>query len=265
MSTSERNTVDVDARLAALKQPNVDPDCRYHAITLTADDKGRVIFGTYSKWVGWADEEMRHELRESRLVYADYVKIWQAFGLPYSFIHAPDELMLFLLGGGNALVEQNLAELTFPEMLKASPVVNLGPMGFASVELFEETAFRRAPTPKTRMQVLTRDDRRCRICGRRPDDNSDLELHVHHIRPWAKGGITDPSNLITLCHTCHNGLMPHEDHKLFDYLSPSESKLNAALAAFLGGVTNYRKVGFLGSGEVASQGTRRRRRPNRKK
>jgi hypothetical protein len=30
--------------------------------------------------------------------------------------------------------------------------------------------------------------------------------------------VTADHNLITLCHTCHSGLDPHEDLALFDYL-----------------------------------------------
>ncbi|WP_090804132.1 HNH endonuclease [Asanoa ishikariensis] len=56
------------------------------------------------------------------------------------------------------------------------------------------------------MEVLTRDGFRCRACGRSPNDHVDLELHVHHIRPWGMGGLTHPLNLITLCNTCHRGL-----------------------------------------------------------
>ncbi|WP_375167086.1 MULTISPECIES: HNH endonuclease [unclassified Bradyrhizobium] len=94
------------------------------------------------------------------------------------------------------------------------------------------------------MQVLTRDRRRCRICGRRPDDCEDVVLHVHHIRPWEKGGVTDLRNLITLCHTCHGGLEPHHDPSLFQYLTPDDP-VAAQLASFRKGVANYRRVGFL--------------------
>jgi hypothetical protein len=45
-----------------------------------------------------------------------------------------------------------------------------------------------------------------------------VELHVHHIRPWAKGGLTEEDNLITLCKTCHDGLDPHHDPSLFDLI-----------------------------------------------
>ena len=152
----------------------------------------------------------------------------------------------------------------FPKLLEPRAVVSVGPFGFMGRGMFDETAFRRAPTPKIRMQVLKRDDRRCRICGRRPDDNSDLELHIHHIRPWEKGGITDPSNLITLCHTCHKGLMPHADHQLFDYLSKTpDDPVQAVAQDFRRSVANYRKVGFFG-GLDETKAKRLRPRPSRK-
>jgi 5-methylcytosine-specific restriction endonuclease McrA len=92
------------------------------------------------------------------------------------------------------------------------------------------------------MSVLRRDNRRCRICGRRPDDHVDVELHVHHIRPWAKGGLTEITNLITLCHTCHKGLEPHEDPTLYQYVDQRFKSVDAnkELEAFLAGVARYR-------------------------
>jgi hypothetical protein len=139
-----------------------------------------------------------------------------------------------------------------------------GRIGYQSPDMFEDSAFRRAPTPKIRMQVFTRDRRKCRICGRRPDDNSDLVLHVHHVRPWEKGGVTDPSNLITLCHTCHAGLDPHDDPSLFEYISSARSPTGQRLLDFSREVANYRKVGFLGAAdEVEGTNRRRRRRPVR--
>ena len=188
------------------------------------------------------------ELRKGRFVYPEYVKVWQAAGQPYTVIHTIDELTLFMLGGGNALVEKCLAEKVFDHLLGPSPCIPHGLAGFTDPDLFEPEAFRRVPTPKLRMQVLTRDRRRCRICGRRPDDHEDLELHVHHIRPWARGGVTDPINLVTLCSTCHKGLEPHEDHNLFSYTSrdysDSDDPLATKLRELLKGIANYRKLSF---------------------
>jgi HNH endonuclease len=252
----DKDTPNLDERLTALNKPR--EGCLYFAITLTADENFKVVFGTQTQWAGWADPEMRHELREARLVYPEFVKLWIALEQPYAIIHTIDELTLFLVGGGNALVEENLAKQVFGEVLSARVSIPHGPAGFLGPGMFESTAFRRAPTPKIRMQVLNRDDRRCRICGRRPDDNTDLVLHVHHIRPWEKGGVTDPTNLITLCHTCHSGLMPHEDRSLFEHISDPKYATDF-LSEFAKGVENYRKVGFLGADEPNR--TSRRRRP----
>lgn len=88
------------------------------------------------------------------------------------------------------------------------------------------------------MKVLKRDKNRCRICGRSPSDYEDVVLHVHHTRPWGKRGVTDINNLITLCHTCHNGLDPHEDQSLKTLLrQPENSDLFLAQ-----GMARYRKM-----------------------
>ncbi|AVT76920.1 hypothetical protein RPPS3_28570 [Rhodopseudomonas palustris] len=234
---------DLDQRLTQLATPRTD--CLYYAITITAEDDGRIIFGTQSQWAGWANLERREELRQARLVYPKFVELWQHLNQPYAVIHTLEEIELFLLGGGNAIVEENLGRSVFQRLLAAEAVVPHGEAGFASLNLLPKTAFRRAPTPKVRMQVLKRDRRRCRICGRNPDDHLDLVLHVHHIRPWENGGVTDPANLITLCHTCHTGLVPHEDHSLFSYLrSKPEDLIDERLKDLWRGIMNYRKLGF---------------------
>lgn len=234
----------LDARLAELS--GTRDDCLYYAVTLTADEQGRIIFGTQTEWVGWSKEDCREELRRARLVYPGFVELWIEVGQPYVVVHTVDDASLFLLAGGNALIEQDLARRLFPRLLRAESTAYDGESGFISTDLLDPTAFRRAPTPKLRMKILVRDGRRCRVCGRNPDDHLDLELHVHHIRPWEKGGVTDPKNLITLCHTCHAGLDPHHDPSLFSYLRPrSETSAEASLRAFREGVANYRRVGFL--------------------
>jgi hypothetical protein len=258
-STESQHVVDLDMRLASLNKAR--PDCLYYAITLTADEDGKIVFGTQTQWVGWKDEGTREELREARLVYPAFVELWQHARQPYSVIHTADDMSLFLLGGGNALVEKDLAKRFFPYLLGPGPSIPDGEIGFASPGLLPETAFRRAPSPKIRMQVLKRDGRRCRICGRRPDDNSDLVLHVHRIRPREKGGVTELKNLITLCHTCHSGLSPHEDRSLFSYLrTKSNDSVEHKLLEFTAAVSRYRNVGFFSELKQA----RERRGPHRR-
>jgi hypothetical protein len=233
MANNDHSAPELDARFA-------DDNYLYYAITLTADDDLKVTVGMHSRWVGWADDKRRHELREARLVYREFVLLWEGLNHPYSIVQTLDELVSFLVNGGHALVEKALADKVLQDLLNPSPSVPVGLLGFKDRGMFDESAFRKAPSPKVRMQVIKRDGRRCRICGRRPDDNTDLELHVHHIRPWADGGVTDLSNLVTLCHTCHTGLTPHYDPALHSYVDAAND------IEFFKGVSNYRKAGWFG-------------------
>lgn len=213
----------------------------FYAFTLTAEERGEVNFSVHSHWVGYADDEMRVEVREASLVSQRLAEAWRAMGQPVYFVKTFDQLTAFFLLGGNALIDRAVAEDVVPHLLRPEPTCQTGEMGFTARPLIDAAAFKRAPTPKLRMSVLRRDGRRCRICGRSPDDNTDLVLHVHHIRPWERLGLTTISNLITLCHTCHVGLDPHYDHSLFGYL---REKNNLGGRGFLARVANYRRTIF---------------------
>lgn len=56
---------------------------------------------------------------------------------------------------------------------------------------------------KLRYAILQRDGFRCQICGRSQEDG--VKLHVDHIIPVSKGGLTTPDNLRTLCDECNLG------------------------------------------------------------
>lgn len=53
-----------------------------------------------------------------------------------------------------------------------------------------------------RAKVLARDGYRCKMCGASAEDTA---LHVDHVIPVARGGITEERNLQTLCRTCNLG------------------------------------------------------------
>ena len=192
----------------------------FYTLTLTAED-GKVVWATQTHWTGFTGENPRRELRKPRKVFAKFAELWTGLGQPFCVIRSPAELIIFLRNGGNALIEPAIFEHVFSFVMAPEVSIPTGFSGFAGLELFDDFAFKRVPTPKLRMKILNRDGRRCRICGRNPDDHLDLELHVHHILPWAKGGVTDKRNLITLCKTCHDGLDPHYDPSLFGYVNHS--------------------------------------------
>ncbi len=59
-------------------------------------------------------------------------------------------------------------------------------------------------TSKMRYEVMKRDGFKCVICGRSAAVDG-VKLHVDHIKPVAKGGKTEMSNLRTLCQDCNLG------------------------------------------------------------
>ncbi|MBK8726605.1 MAG: HNH endonuclease [Holophagaceae bacterium] len=154
---------------------------------------------------------------------------WKVIDEPGMVVNTSDDLALFFVCGGHAVVEKQLAESFVPELIAPFVAVQEGEWGYINPKLLPQSAMQPAPTPKLRMSIIKRDEFKCRICGRSPKDYGDLELHVHHIRPWAAGGVTEERNLITLCHTCHNGLDPHFEHSLFRLIHPIEATERAVI------------------------------------
>lgn len=62
---------------------------------------------------------------------------------------------------------------------------------------------RRLMTPKLRQQIKQRDNYTCCLCGNSIHKEPNLLLEVDHIIPIAKGGLTEESNLQTLCWKCN--------------------------------------------------------------
>ena len=58
-------------------------------------------------------------------------------------------------------------------------------------------------TDSLRYDIMKRDNFRCVLCGRTAKEG--VKLHVDHIVPVAKGGLTVPDNLRTLCDQCNLG------------------------------------------------------------
>lgn len=58
-------------------------------------------------------------------------------------------------------------------------------------------------TPSVRMDTLKRDGFRCRMCGASAAQGTNL--HIDHILPISRGGLSTQDNLQTLCETCNLG------------------------------------------------------------
>ena len=223
----------------------IESKVKYYAITFLGTCKGKIEYGVQTQWIGWADDKPGREIRQASIVNAEYIaKLWIEIGEDYLVVNSPNGLLLFFRFGGNALIKKELAEKHLDFILAPMETAFDGSFGFKSISNMPDHGFKRAPRPKHRMRVLQRDQYRCRICGRSPDNYTDIELHVHHIRPWSHGGLTEDDNLITLCDTCHDGLEPHEEHSLFSMIFPKkwDSDKDLRSRKYYEGVHQYRQA-----------------------
>ena len=216
-------------RVESLVGAAPDPELNYYALTIFLGDRFVPEYTCFTGWVGYTDETPKREIRKASIVHADrMLDAWRQMDEPGMVVNTSDDFALFFSFGGHAVVEKGLAEFVVPEWLAPSVSVHEGQWGYASPRVLPPTAMQRAPSPKLRMSIIKRDEYRCRVCGRSPKNHVDIELHVYHIRPWAAGGVTEERNLVTLCHTCHNGLNPHFEFGLFRLIAPEHPSDRAA-------------------------------------
>lgn len=64
--------------------------------------------------------------------------------------------------------------------------------------------------------VRDRDKHTCQLCGTKSDDKKHIVIEVHHVIRRSDGGSNKPSNLISLCHSCHKKV--HSNEKLLKEL-----------------------------------------------
>jgi hypothetical protein len=200
---------------------NVPPieESDYYQISLIADDDGKLYYSTLSHWVGFA-ENPRREIRQTSLINPKGVmERFTSMGLPVFVINNENDFHLFRwVIGGHSIIEKSIVEQHLSYILKPSASLRTYDRGFVNIDSLAEEELNRAPHYKLRMRIINRDKRRCKICGASPANNEHVELHLHNIIPYGKGGITDETNLITLCQTCHKGLEYEIDDSLFDYI-----------------------------------------------
>lgn len=194
---------------------SIDPSLVYFAFTML-DLDGKRVTSVQSRFAGWplGRGPGAVELREAAPIIPEVmVELWRDLGEAWIVVSTPEHLYLYVLAGGNALVEQSLAARYFGDLVKPHPVVRPGPLGFERFDSGAREVRCRRPRPKQRRRVLERDHHTCQLCGAREDEGAELTLH--HIRMFSRGGPTLDENLITLCKPCHDGLDPHEDETLF--------------------------------------------------
>lgn len=76
------------------------------------------------------------------------------------------------------------------------------PVRFKDVFATIKSSKRDVVPAKLRFKILKRDNYRCKTCGATA---AQARLHIDHIVPISRGGITEERNLQTLCEKCNLG------------------------------------------------------------
>ncbi|MBU3154475.1 HNH endonuclease [Clostridium estertheticum] len=218
----------------------------YYDISISGTKEGKIKWLCQTQWVGFTDTKPIREIREAREVIPDKaLKSYKNINEPAILVNEEEDIFLFMLFGGHAIIKKDLCRKFFENIITPSVAINNYDLGYTHIDSIEKGSLQRAPSKKLRMKVLKRDNFKCRLCGRSPNNYVDLELHVHHIFPWSQGGLTGEKNLITLCKTCHDGLDPHLDPELFSYIEDFKKKNN-----YYEDLINYHNVSYKLYGEI---------------
>ena len=233
-------------------------DAEYYCLTLTGSGDGRICWAAQSVFAGWTDSRPKRELRVPCKV--DPIKMLDlltSIGQACLVVNELPDLLLYLQLGGHAIIRADLAEQYLADLLEPVEVARSTHAGYVTVRRLPRSKLLKAPSRPLRMRVLKRDGYCCRVCGRSPDNHVDIELNVHHIRPWGggAGGLTEEDNLITLCNTCHGGLDPHFDLALYSRIGvdPFRVGMGEERGELVEGIETYRAIVLSLHGQENSQ------------
>lgn len=214
----------------------------YYQITFTADEEGNLQHSIQTSWCGYTETRPRREIRDGRLFNPEPQKEWLEKDMNESCVIVNDEndLYIFFLWGGHALIEKSVADKHLADLVGPGECMkDSSHLGFVDSAHLPKIKTQHAPSKKLRMEVIQRDEFRCRVCGRSPSEYVDVELHVHHIIPWGIGGITESENLITICKTCHDGLEPHYSPDLSTLHKEKPNRNKEHSERYIDGIKNY--------------------------
>jgi len=171
--------------------------------------------------------------------------------------------LVWLILGGEALVEESIARRMMADSLEPHEVGRVAAKpGWHSTKGLEPSALRQAATPKLRAEVILRDNRRCRLCGRSPDEDPHAFLEAHHGIPWGdrSSGLTVSENLFALCNTCHRGVTNGLEQQLMLSLNVNSGfGVDSSRTEYVKGVLRYRKRVLQSLRQMEQRPSRRRK------
>lgn len=261
MHTLER-ILGENGRLHREREP--DSDRNWYAFCRTVTSDGKLSIASQTEFVGYSDMRPFREQRRASYVRPD---IWRKHmrelrELPLT-VDDNSSFLVWLILGGEALVEESAARLLMAESLEPHEVgLVASEPGWLSTKDLESSVLRHAPTPKLRAEVILRDSRRCRLCGRSPDEDPHAFLEAHHGVPWGdrRSGLTVKANLFALCNTCHQGVTNGLEQQLMLSLDVrSGFGADSFRTEYFEGLLRYRKRVLQSLREMEQRPSRRRK------
>ena len=74
----------------------------------------------------------------------------------------------------------------------------------AQKQSVDDIFIRKHISQMTRYEVLINAGGKCQLCGHKPKADNNVELHIDHIIPVTKGGVSHESNYQVLCGDCNS-------------------------------------------------------------
>ena len=161
-------------------------------------------FGSWNEALKHADlDPAKRHLIPDEMLFENLEKIWRELGRQP---HRED------LSRVPTLVSKSVYDYRFGSWRKALEAFVAWINSDSEAEIFPSSispSLRkntpRQPSLRLRFHVMSRDEFRCRQCGRSPALESGVQLHIDHVIPWSAGGETCIENLKTLCEKCNLG------------------------------------------------------------
>lgn len=192
-----------------LLEVSIDGEWACYLAAIRYNEQQAVSVGFLTRFVGFADDDMRIEIRKpSPTTYKRLARSFEGSDIDLKVVKDVSALLHFWESGGSAAIDVKIVERYMSDYLRPEPCASTGFGPFDIIEQDElKGATQRAPFKKKRMKILERDNYRCRICGQSPSNDVNIELHVHHIRPWANRGVTIDRNLVPCAKLAMEGLI----------------------------------------------------------
>lgn len=179
---------------------------------LTTSDTVRRYFGTWGKALKAAElRTVRGHKIDPRAMVEAFKECWKENGT----VPSVRQLEAFLENGNFPFRYKSYLNFFGGLGRLAKLVVNAEQGEIPKSDLYERrksSAFlQRAISLKLRAEILKRDGYRCLKCGACTKIDKSTKLEVGHIIPVARGGLSQPNNLQTLCFSCNQGKKDRDD------------------------------------------------------